>query len=856
MRVAQLARVSKFPGDQISCLHGVAVELDEGSARSSDGTAPERAPEPSPISTRPTQSWEERAFRMAIIYSIAGALWVSLSDIAVDRVLDDPVVIGLLKGLLFVAVTAVLLLAVSQSWGRQIDDHLRGLWRERTVATLMERVDSTLLGRGDLHKAMVELCDDLAALGTSAAGPLKVELRYSLGPTVYVVGSGGRRGASFASSHPSSANEAPAQPGSAESSCEPDDNGQASRATFRAPDDSGSGWFLELTVANIEPDEDVNQIASKVAERLPITIGIAEQQQELLQVRGAVEAAANAIAIIDLDMEVMWANPKFWELTGYSPDAIRGMPATGLVDPASFEQVGGAAVRTILGGDTWRGELLMRRKDGSRYVARHTFTPVRDPSGAVSHVISVHEDLTDQRQMEQRLAHLATHDPLTSLPNRYLFLDRVGRQIQTAPKVPASIVVLGIAGFTEVNEALGTDTGNQLLRLAAQRLTHMCRHDEHVACVHGDQFGILLVGNERPEDVAMRAEVLLEAIAEPFTAHGREVILNARAGIAVHPQDGTTPEELLTHATTAMRSASRVGRDRLQFHAISHNLAANERLALHRDLRVAVEQHQLLLHFQPQIDLMTVSCVGAEALIRWQHPTRGLLYPGEFLNVMEESDLSAAVNRWVLDSALAACHEMRQYLPEARIGVNISPVHFHDGDVVPMVARALESAGLGVDALEIELLETTLFAGDDIPPSVGQLRDLGVRQAVDDFGTGYSTLARMADLPVDLIKIDRSFVSQLDTHDRNQSIVKAIIGISEVLQVETLAEGVETATEAQAIVELGCNLAQGYFFARPMPLTDLLQMIRASNGRWKPVGESSTPAAVESRSTGEVASGP
>ncbi len=739
---------------------------------------------------RPRGRWERRAVGVAVTYLAVAATWVGLSDVALHRFVEHSDDLSLVKGIAFVVVTSGLLLGMAVRWGRQIDEHLRALWRQRTIDGLISRVNGAVLSSGDLAVALRVLCDDLAELTTA----VRVEVLSGIGSSARRVVSGG----------------APEVVG-------------LRHETFVIYGAGGRpSGSLVLSSSMPAIDRDLRMIGEGLAAQLARTIAIAEQQHRLLQLSTAVEATANAIAIIDVGFRIVWANTAFTTVTGYSADEIVGMRADFLVEDLSAAEAGAAAWRTVLDGHPWRGELLMRRRGGNLYAARHTLTPITDSAGTVVQAISVHDDLTQRRQMEQRLAELATHDPVTTLPNRYLFLDRVEQAIAAAAGQPIAIAMLGLAGFTEVNEALGRQLGDEVLRRVGMRFVDGCADDETVAGVHGDQFAVLLLGETTPEAIAMRTHALLEAVAEPIHIDGREVVLTARAGIAVHPQDGADADELLTHAATAMHLASRLGRDRLAFHAPAHNHAAQERLQLHGDLRRALVHGELVLHFQPQIDLQTERWVGTEALIRWNHPTLGLLPPARFLQVIDESDLSAEVNRWVLDTALAACVELRVRIPAAHIGVNISAAHFHDGDVVGLVAAALADSTVPPGALEIELLENTLFARGSVPPAVGELRAMGVRLAVDDFGTGYNSLARVADLPIDVVKIDRSFVTDIDEKPMNRSIVHAVVGIADALGVTVLAEGVETEREAVSLRALGVDQAQGYHFGRPASLERLL----------------------------------
>lgn len=418
-------------------------------------------------------------------------------------------------------------------------------------------------------------------------------------------------------------------------------------------------------------------------------------------------------------------------------------------------------------------------------------------------------------QANADLQHQATHDALTGLPNRVLFLDRLEREIAHAERDGRTFAVLAVDldRFKVINDTLGHGPGDQLLMEVARRLQLAIRAVDTVARTGGDEFLLLITGVREPADAAMIAAKIVSVLDQSVTISATEVHTSASIGISVYPADGTDSESLVAHADEAMYFAKQSGRNSFQFFSPGMSVFSRERLDLERDLRRALPLKQFEVHYQPKIDIATGRTNSVEALLRWRHPTRGLVGPNDFIPLAEESGLMFAIGEWVLREA---CRQARQWqdegLPFLRIAVNISPIHFLQPKFLGIVRAALADHRLEARFLEIELTETTVM--DHAESSIQILEELsrmGVLVSIDDFGTGYSSMSYLRRFPIDKLKIDRSFINDLTTNADAASIVKAIISLAHSLRLKVVAEGVETAEQLEELRTLGCDQFQGFY---------------------------------------------
>jgi diguanylate cyclase (GGDEF)-like protein len=426
-----------------------------------------------------------------------------------------------------------------------------------------------------------------------------------------------------------------------------------------------------------------------------------------------------------------------------------------------------------------------------------------------------------QRRPDKMLGYLAQHDHLTGLINRALFRDRLSSALVRARRDGGLVTVmfLDIDGFKDINDRFGHAVGDEMLRQIASRLVESLRESDTVARLGGDEFTVVLEGGQRVEDAGQVATKILKAIGTPYRIGDRELVVTASIGIAVYPLDGDSYEDLVKGADTAMYQSKAAGRNTYQYFTKSLRDRTSERIALMDDLRQAIaSEDQLRIEYQPKVDLARGTVIGIEALVRWDHPVHGLLMPGEFIPLAEESDLIVPMSKWLLDEA---CHDMARWLDEGmrpmRVAVNASERLFRDANLVESIAAALAAANLDPRHLEIEVTERTItHEAERTERALERLSDMGVRVSIDDFGTGYSSLRQLQSLSIHALKIDQSFVRDAHQRAESRAIVEAIVSIARSFDLAVIAEGVETPEELSAIRRLGCTRVQGYLVARPL----------------------------------------
>ena len=545
-------------------------------------------------------------------------------------------------------------------------------------------------------------------------------------------------------------------------------------------------------------------------------------EDELAKLAGALAQTADSVIITDRDGRIEYANPAFEQTTGYPCAEVVGLTPRILKSgrhSANFYQ---RLWRTIARGAVFREIFINRRKDGELYYEEKTISPVRDPhSGEINHFVSTGKDISERMQIQQRLDHLAHHDMLTDLPNRRLLLDRLQRAMTRATRRHRRMAVLflDLDRFKQINDTLGHGAGDRLLCAVASRLTGCLRREDTVARLGGDEFAVLLEDLEHAEDVAPILEKLVSAMQRPFALDGHEFFLTFSIGISIYPDDGELADVLLRNADTAMYRAKEGGRNGYRFYTADMNARAFERLELESKLRRALEREEFVLHYQPKLDLRSGCVVGIEALLRWQHPERGLLPPAEFIPTLEDTGMIVPVGRWVLHEA---CRQARIWrlagLPPLEVAVNISTHQFRQDDMYALVKEALAIYCMPPGELELEITESALM--NHIGPaaeSIRRLKERGVKVSIDDFGTGYSSLAYLKRFAIDSLKIDRTFVRDICDDKDDAAIVAAIVAMAQRLHLKVVAEGVETKGQLAFLREQGCDQMQGYLLARPMP---------------------------------------
>jgi diguanylate cyclase (GGDEF)-like protein/PAS domain S-box-containing protein len=539
------------------------------------------------------------------------------------------------------------------------------------------------------------------------------------------------------------------------------------------------------------------------------------EEEERLRVRAAVESACDAIAITDAEGTPTYLNPAFVALLGYDLAQLTaaGGPAALFAESGLAREVF-SALRT---GDRWSGEAELEASDGRVVpVAIRASAIVAREGGAVGSVLIL-TDITERRETEARIRHMAHHDALTGLPNRLLFRDRLQQALARAPRAGEGVAVLclDLDRFKEVNDTLGHAFGDRLLEAVTERLQAGTREADTVARLGGDEFAVVQVGLAQPEGADALARRLTEALSRPFDLDGHEVLVGTSVGVALFPVDGDDPERLLRRADLALYRAKAEGRGTHRFFEEQMDAHLRARRALEHDLRRAIAERRLELHYQPQVDLTDGRVVGAEALLRWRHPERGHVPPAEFVPLAEETGLIVPLGDWVLKTACAAAAAWRAPL---QVAVNLSPVQFRQPDLAGAVERILRGSGLEPSRLELEVTEGVLLQETEATlATLRHLKALGVRIALDDFGTGYSSLSYLRRFPFDKIKIDRSFVRGLGQESGAAAIVRAVVALSRSLGMRSNAEGVETDGQAELLLAEGCGEVQGFRYGRPMP---------------------------------------
>jgi diguanylate cyclase (GGDEF)-like protein/PAS domain S-box-containing protein len=546
-----------------------------------------------------------------------------------------------------------------------------------------------------------------------------------------------------------------------------------------------------------------------------------------LRFRDVADASSDWIWETDAELRLSFLSERFAAVTGISPKLILGKPLGDLLHSAESVERWERHQDDLARRRPFRNLLCLCEDDGGRVrTLRVAGKPVSDDKGRHCGYRGTATDITAEIEAERRAQYLALHDPLTELPNRELFGERLEQAVATVSRRGdmAAVICVDLDRFKDVNDLLGHAAGDLLIKGCAERLQACVRETDTVARIGGDEFAIVQVGLEQPDGAQRLCRRVLEALAAPFDLDGHEVLVTCSVGIALVPLDGSIPGRLLQSADIALYRAKEEGRNTFRFFEAGMDARLQARKALERDLRLALVRNELELYYQPKVELGADGLSGVEALVRWHHPQRGLVPPGEFIGVAEETGLIVALGEWVLRSA---CVQATAW-PTLQMSVNISPVQFRQRDLVGIVRRALADSGLEPERLELEITEGVLLQNTETAmTTLRQFKELGVHIAMDDFGTGYSSLGYLQKFPFDKIKIDRSFVSALETRTDADAIVRAVVGLGHSLGMRTCAEGVETVEQLTFLKREGCDEVQGYYFGKPMPALEFERLYSA-----------------------------
>jgi diguanylate cyclase (GGDEF)-like protein/PAS domain S-box-containing protein len=565
---------------------------------------------------------------------------------------------------------------------------------------------------------------------------------------------------------------------------------------------------------------------------------LASKEEELHFQAMLLEAVGQSVVATDLEGKVLYWNRAAEEIYGWSSEEALGRSLRDLtVCEESLEKV--EEVGSVLrAGRAWSGETLLRRKDGSHVPVLGTASPLFDDRGSLVGMIGVSTDISERKTLEAELERRASHDPLTGLPNRPAFVDRLEQALQRTRRRKNSrnkvgVLFMDLDGFKTINDSLGHEAGDRFLVTVAERLKNRLRPEDVLARFGGDEFAVLLEDVANVTEAIWVAQRIAEGLQEPLAVNSHQVSVSTSVGIALGSANtNDDPEGMLRKADAAMYQAKEQGPGRYAVFDPAMQERAQERLELEAELRKALERGEFLLYYQPEVSLRDGTIVGFEALLRWQHPQRGLLKPQAFMPLAEETDLIVPIGRWVLEEACGQAkrwEEERPCAPPATIEVNLSSRQLVRRGLTRTIEEVLTRADIEAHRLALDLTETTLIkASEDNAQALDALKKMGIRLHLDDFGTGYSSLSYLKRFPVDRVNVDKSFVKGLAENATDTALVRMSVDLCHTMGVEVLAEGVETSEQAALLRDMGCDMGQGYYFAQPLLGEELAERLPQS----------------------------
>ena len=567
---------------------------------------------------------------------------------------------------------------------------------------------------------------------------------------------------------------------------------------------------------------------ARLCDFLGMSPGLKRQRQDQERLRQAAvvfDCTREGVLVSDRRGVIVHVNRALVEITGYPVEEVLGrrpnMFKSGRHGPEFYQ----AIFKSLEESGEWHGEIWNRRKSGEIYPQWQTVRSITDDKGQVSHYVAVFSDISAIKNSQTELARLVHHDPLTDLPNRLLFTDRTEQTLASAQRhqTGCALLMIDLDHFKIINDSLGHNVGDLLLKAVAERLLRVFGKGFTVARLGGDEFAVLVDSCAQTSQAAGLAQQVLEVMKGPFDVDKHQLFISASVGISVFPSDALNAEQLLRNADSALFKAKSSGREGYALYTEELTAHAQYRVEVASDLRRALEQHELRVYYQPVHDLKSSRLIGVEALVRWEHPLRGLLSPGEFIPIAERTGLIAEIDAWVLEQA---CWQMVQWqaagVELSFVAVNISSRLFARPELFSLVSTVLADTGMDPALLELEVTESAVMDNSQVAlEQMHRLRALGLRLAIDDFGTGFSSLLRLKRLPVQKLKIDQGFVAGLPGDNDDVAIVRAVIALGQSMGLQVHAEGIEQVEQAQFLLDLNCNLGQGYWFGRPMPARDL-----------------------------------
>lgn len=547
-------------------------------------------------------------------------------------------------------------------------------------------------------------------------------------------------------------------------------------------------------------------------------------ESSLRQAAAVLDSTQEGVLVTDAQQHIVHVNPAFSRITGYAADEVLGKTPRFLASGKHNADFYGTMWLALQKDGIWSGEIWNRRRSGEVYPQWQNLRTILDDQGRISHYVAVFSDLSALKRSREELDRLAHYDPLVGLPNRLLFSERAKQDLDRArhAKRNGALLLIDLDNFKDINESLGHSVGDALLQAVAARLVTHIQEGMTLARIGGDEFA-MLCENYSADQAAALATGILDTLSQPYRLNDTELFSSASIGIVPYPDGVQNVEHLMRNADSALFKAKSMGRATFAFYSHELTSQAQQRVELAAALRQALEQQELRVYYQAIYDLKSGRIQGFEALVRWQHPDQGLIPPGAFIPIAEESGLISVIDHWVLEQS---CRQMRKWLSSGLslsfVAVNISSRLFGNPKLDREIARILFNTGLEAKYLELEITESAIMQDPDSSIELLQrLRELGVQLAIDDFGTGYSSLLRLKRMNVHKLKIDQGFVSGLPDDRDDVAITRTVIGLAHNLGLQVVAEGIESSQQAAFLLEHGCDYGQGYGFARPLPVADI-----------------------------------
>ncbi|MES3007849.1 MAG: EAL domain-containing protein [Pseudomonadota bacterium] len=557
-------------------------------------------------------------------------------------------------------------------------------------------------------------------------------------------------------------------------------------------------------------------------------------EDNLKQAASVYRCSADGIVILDSQMKVISANTAFARITGYQSESAIGSELNFLAEKTIGNKLAIQIKSEVETHGFWQGEIKTYRANHEFLYAWVNIGKIPDTVSTLGQFVVVISDITEIRDTQEKLSRIAYYDALTNLPNRNLFMDRLEIAMAKAKRdsKELAILFLDLDHFKRINDTLGHQVGDIMLKAVANRLKSQIRAVDTLCRIGGDEFIVIIDRFSALEDLAVIANKLLDSLRVPLKLGSTEVIPNASIGISIYPVDSRNKDDLIKMADTAMYFSKNSGRSRYAFYKQEMTIKAEHYLQREHELRYALQHNQLLMHYQPQCNAVTKTIVGLEALIRWQHPELGLVCALEIIPVAETSDLIISVGNWVIDEVCRQCEEwFKAGTVIERVAINVSPRQLQDNQFVGVLAAALQRHKIAPHVIEVEITESCLQDNEACIRSLTQLEKLGVTISIDDFGTGYSCLSSLRTLPIHRLKIDQAFVRDIPEDDSACAIASAIVALSQQLKLEVIAEGIETIEQAEFMKSIGCQELQGYLFSRPVPANEIVSLVSHDRAR-------------------------